>query len=425
MNPTGTLKAYLALDRQQRMDRAALQGLQAEKLRRIVRHAYAHVPYYRRLFDGAGIDPEGIRTADDLERVPLTTKADLQAAGPDSILSDAYPRDRLLTERTSGSTGQPFTVHFDRPFVGTRNALFLRALGAAGYVPGQRLLLVTDERPKPPPAWMNWRYALNLDGPEALLQAFETFRPHVVYGCVTPLRNMAIALEKRPETPSDAWRPNAVVTTAESLDAPTRRRLKAAFGADVIDVYGLTETGMLAWECGWHTGYHLSEDTAVVELLPQAVPGAGHPLVVTNLDLLGMPFIRYRTGDLVQAADAAVPCPCGRAFKRLSRIEGRLVDCLKLASGGVVSPYSLVKVLGPVPGLDRYRVVQTGKRDFSVHFEEKTDRAPPSVDAVQSALRPLLGDDATIRLQGEATLEPLPGRKFRLVECRWEEGRGP
>ncbi|MCB1885125.1 MAG: phenylacetate--CoA ligase family protein [Geminicoccaceae bacterium] len=420
MNPTGTLKAYLALDRQQRLGRPALQDLQEAKLRRLVRHAYATVPYYRRLFDGAGVDPKSINAVEDLGRVPLTTKADLQAAGPDAILSTAYPRDALVKERTSGSTGQPFTVRFDRPFVGIRNALFLRALNAAGYGPGQRLLLVTDERPKPPPAWMRWRYALNLDGPDALVEAFEDFRPHVVYGCVTPLRNMAIALEKRPK----AWRPRAVVTTAESLHPPTRRRLKAAFGADVVDVYGLTETGMLAWECGWHTGYHLSEDTAVVDLLPEPVPGAGQPLVVTNLDLLGMPFIRYRTGDLVEPADDGPCCPCGRTLKRLSRIEGRLVDCLRLADGRAVSPYSLVKVLGPLPGLDRYRVVQTGERDFKVQFEEKSGRAPPAEGAVRGALGPLLGDDATISLCGEPTLEPPPGRKFRLVECQWGGGPG-
>ncbi len=417
MNPLGTLRAYRRLSRNQRLAPDAILALQQRKLARLVPHAYATVPYYRRLFDAAGVDPAGIKTPADLERIPFTTKADLQAAGVDATTSTAFARDDLIREKTSGSTGQPFTTYFDRAFLSIRNALFLRTLVAAGYRPGQRLLLVTDERPKQPPAWMRWRYALNLDGDEGLARAFAEFRPHVVYGPVSPLRRMAVGLEAK-RVP---WKPRAVVTTAETLEPAVRTYLKAVFGADVFDAYGLTESGMLAWECAQHAGYHLSEDTALVELLPEAEPGEGRPMVVTTLDLVGMPFIRYRTNDLVRPG-AAGRCRCGRTFRRLERIEGRLVDCIRLADGRAVSPYALTHVLGPIPGLERYRVVQEDLRGFLVQYEQKSRRAGPDEGAVRSGLKGLLGADAQIRVEGVASLEPPPGRKFRLVECRLDRG---
>jgi len=84
-------------------------------------------------------------------------------------------------------------------------------------------------------------------------------------------------------------------------------------------------------------------ESYVVEVLKDgapARPGELGEVVVTDLNNLCMPFIRYRIGDLAVAIDPALPCPCGRGLPRLGRIEGR-VQSLVLGSGGRVVPGSL------------------------------------------------------------------------------------
>lgn len=92
------------------LTRRRIRDFQDECLRRLIGHAYENVPYYRRLFDRSGIAPRDIRTASDLEALPITTKDDLRQVPVKDILARGINPDRLATAQTSGSTGEPFTV---------------------------------------------------------------------------------------------------------------------------------------------------------------------------------------------------------------------------------------------------------------------------------------------------------------------------
>jgi len=407
MSTAATWRAWRALQRSARLDEDALRRLREERLRRLVLHAARHVPFWRRRFDDAGVDPASVRCEEDLRRLPVTTKAELIEVGPAAVTSGAYAPSDLREERTSGSTGRPFTLRYDRAFAAVRRGLFLRALGAAGWRPWRRLLLVTTRRP--PPRVLPWRYAAFDDSPALLAEEMRRFRPDVVYGWVTPLRRLA-------ETGGIPYRPRAVVTTAESLDPKTRASLAAAFGAPVFDAYGLTETGFLAWECGAHAGSHLSEDTTIVETLASDAGGGARRLVVTNLALTATPLLRYDTGDLV-ARGPAGPCACGRTLRRIGRVEGRAVDCLRLPDGRTVPPYRLTLALERVPGLARYQVVQEAPADVTVRFETDADASAVS-SRIRAGLGPVLGPHVRIHPKPDARIAPAPGRKFRVVECR-------
>jgi phenylacetate-CoA ligase len=132
MNVLSTFLAHCSLQRSQWLSADRLRRRQEARLRRLVRHAYGTVRYYRDLFDRAGLSPADIRGLEDLAHIPITTKAELQAAGHDAALSSAFDSAALVSEHTSGSTGRPFTVHFDRRFLATRDALFLRVLAQPG-----------------------------------------------------------------------------------------------------------------------------------------------------------------------------------------------------------------------------------------------------------------------------------------------------
>ena len=386
--------------------------LQRKKLVQLVNYAYSHVPYYRNLFDDEGLEPSHIRSLEDLHRIPITTKETLRKLEPEQRIGNDYSEGTLIQEKTSGSTGEPFRTYFDPSFISTRDALFLRALHVAGYRPGMKLMLVTANDTKSR-SYLRWRYASIRSSAEDLIAQLDSFRPSVLYGCMTPLRIMAehVKASKRKH-----HKPDIVISTAESMDDRTRLLLQRVFDADVYDIYGLTESGMIAWECNAHDGYHLSEDTAIIETIADPDRNAER-LIVTNLELKAMPMIRFQTDDLA-ATIARTDCACGRTLRRLRRIEGRLVDCLTLADGEIVTPYRVTMSLEEIVGLERYQVIQTDSRHFTVRAEADPQVRSKLVPAVQTAMSDLVGRNAEVDVQFDSSIAPSSGQKFRVVANR-------
>lgn len=403
------LRELLSLKRNERRDPSALAALRDAKLRRLVKHAYHTTAYYRRRFDEAGVAPEDIRTIGDLARVPLSNRADLQSAGSD-LTSRAFDAASLQTEKTSGSSGRPFELRVDRRWTAVRNAMFLRALSATGYRPGRRMMLITSGERRDRSWPLRWRYVPFTASPAQMVEDINAFRPWLLYGWVTPLRRLAEHVRDHGGLDQP---PRAIVTTAEPLDAATRSLLTGSLRGEVFQFYGLTEMGAMAWECRGHDGLHTADDVVVTE----CVDGR---LVLTNLELRATPLLRYDCGDL--GTFMAGACPCGRSFRRLSRIEGRLVDCVVLADGRTVSPYQLTLALEDVPSLARYQVVQEAVDRFEVRYVQR----PGSVsdpERIVKALRPVLGR-AAIEVRRRDSLEPEAGRKFRVVESHLGRGEG-
>lgn len=130
--------------------------------------------------------------------------------------------------------------------------------------------------------------------------------------------------------------PRHVGTSAERLPAATRRRVHAAWGIRVFDTYGATEYAPIASEC--REGHlHLLEDRAIVEVVDEhgrAVPPGepGTRLLLTVLDRRTQPLIRYEISDGVREQPGR--CACGRPFRRLAGIEGRVEETLHFAAAG-------------------------------------------------------------------------------------------
>jgi phenylacetate-CoA ligase len=394
------------------LDRDRLRALQASKLRRLVRHAYESVPYYRGLMDDAGVTPADVDGPEDLIRIPVTTKADLRSVPPDALISSRANRRKLRHETSSGSAGAPFTVRYDSAFQHVRNAQFLRALGTAGYRAGRRTLMVTARaRDSSLKRLLGWRYASIEDPPQRLLESLRAVKPVILYGCLTPLRLLA---EEISRSVPQGWPLQAVIITAETLDSQTRRLFERTFRCSVFDFYGLTEMGLVGWECAEHRGYHLSEDTVLVEQTPSSIGGESR-LIMTNLESMAMPFIRFDSGDIGVAGDER-PCPCGRTFALLDRIEGRVMDSVRLEDGRSITPYALTCRLERVPGVRRFQVVQEDIGAFTVRVVTEDDDHAASSRGIRSALCSVLGPGIRVNVRQETRIDPPPGVKFRVVE---------
>ena len=142
-----------------------------------------------------------------------------------------------------------------------------------------------------------------------------------------------------------------------------RRAIESRWGVSAYDNFGSVETGSPTFECEERNGYHVNEDAYIFEVLDPAThepvpPGSEGVLVVTCLFKEAAPVIRYNIEDLTELIDD--DCGCGRTFRRISKLRGRLSDMVKV-SGIPFYPTSVETALEGLPQLTREYLVTVGR----------------------------------------------------------------
>lgn len=378
-----------------------LERMRDAKLRSVVRNAFDHVPYYRALFLSAGIRPDDIRTAEDLPKLPVTTKRDLRAAGPEKITARWADLSACRTWTTNGTTGEPFVNYWGRTEERTYFMLFMASLLSIGLRPTDRLCVLG-------PAWttdrrMYHRFGLfrreviSVSLPfEAQIARLKSFRPTVLWFFPSALR----ALMHNLGGPlRELIRPRLAISTGEVLDHALRGRVTSDLGVECFDLYGSGEFGPLAWECRAHEGLHFYADHFILECLD--IPGAWDMkqagcAVVTSLYHYVMPFLRYKLEDLCECGFRS--CSCGSGLPLIGYVGGRVNELIRLPSGRLLSPLIFQQILRPVRNVEQWRVVQESPGDFVVELAMK-DRVDKSIlDEVRKDILSYLGEAVNIEM---------------------------
>jgi len=148
----------------------------------------------------------------------------------------------------------------------------------------------------------------------------------------------------------------AVLAAAEPVHEATRDLAQRAFRAPLFDTYGSREFMSIAAECESHQGLHIHSENLLVET-EQNSDETPSEFLITDLHNYGMPFIRYRIGDVGLLNNSS--CPCGRGLPVITGIEGRVLEVLRTQDGRVISPILWRHVLKDVVEVKEYEVRQT------------------------------------------------------------------
>ena len=106
-------RIYEALIRTQWTPSSDIRQLQQYRLRRMIRHAYHHVPYYRDLFERLRIRPDEIQTVADLRRLPLLSPADVRENLHFDLFADNHRKRNMQKAIANGSNGEPLEIYVD------------------------------------------------------------------------------------------------------------------------------------------------------------------------------------------------------------------------------------------------------------------------------------------------------------------------
>jgi phenylacetate-CoA ligase len=346
---------YAELGRTQWLPAEAIRRLQLERLRRLLDHAYHHVSHYREQWQALGFHPSSLRSLADLGRLPVLDREGLRTSLYFGLLSDNHRKRAIQRISTSGSTGEPLTLYVDRRQLELRWAATLRSMEWTGYRFGDRHARL-------------WHHTIGMSASQVVREQVDTwlcrrlfipafdmddrsiartiarlrrFRPVLIDGYAESLHLLSTYLREHGDREGLGLR--GIITSAQTLPEASRQAIEEAFGCRVFDKYGSREFSGIAYECEAHAGHHVVAENMIVEILVDgrpARPGEIGEVVVTDLNNLCLPLIRYRLGDRAEAGDDGEACPCGRGLPRIGRIEGRL-QAMILGSHGRYVPGSL------------------------------------------------------------------------------------
>lgn len=317
----------------------------SERLAEMLRHAATAVPWYRQHWEQRRA--KGDRSSvEDLSAWPILAKESVRAQ-PRAFLADGAGAGPLIEEHTSGTSGTPLTLWWDREATHEWFALLEARLrrwhGVSRHEPwaiiGGQLVVPPDQ--DRPPWWVRNRPMRQLyvasthisaRSAERIAEAIEAHGATHVLGYPSGLHALASHLP-------DGRRVGGIqvaLSNAEPLLAHQRRSVAEAFAAPVRDTYGQAEIVAAGSECPAGR-LHEWPEAGVLEVLDDddqpAPPGTAGRLVATGLLNRAMPLVRYEVGDRLTRPEGATPCPCGRTLPGLGRIEGRSDDVVRTVDG--------------------------------------------------------------------------------------------
>lgn len=309
-----------------RQSYSAQRRWQERYLRRLIPYAYEHVTLWKKFLDDAGIDPDSIRTLDDLQKLPTTSKHTFIGRMVEEYIDNSRPVQAVWYV-TSGTSGTPFRFLMSEHAIQEKysDMASLRFLWWRG-VPLSALettnLVRIKIRGPNRPHRMFVPVEEYLRDPVATLARIADFRPVVLSAYPSILLDMADLVTRD----SDIVRPEPpfILSFGEMLAPSVREHVSRTLGSEIYDRYGLEEIGVIGVECERHDGFHINTEAVVVEIVDDAhrpvSPGVEGKIIATDLCNTGMPFIRYDTGDWGRVSYE--PCACGLQTPRIW-IRGR------------------------------------------------------------------------------------------------------
>lgn len=425
------------------MPRRKLVGLQEERLRKIVQHC-DKIPVYRKKFKDAGIAPNAVKTLDDLEKVPFTTKEDLRRAYPYGMLAVGIS-EVLELHASSGTTGHPTTCAYTERDLEVWSKAMARIYASAGTKKGDVVQnaygygLFTGG--------LGFHYgALEIGAAVLPIASGNTERQinlakeygTTVLAC-TPSYAAYLgeyAKEKMGLDPKQELKWKSGLFGAEAWSEELRHRIQGLLGLEAFDVYGLSEVigPGVSVECPEHHGLHVYEDYFMPEIIDPATgerleEGKTGELVLTTLTREATPVLRFRTGDITSITTEE--CSCGRTLGRMSRILGRADDMFKVR-GVKIWPSTVEHALLQVGGASQNYLIVLERPD---QLDDITVQVEPEKDLFESvggdltklndvclkimeSIRTVTGISANIVLVPHNSLPRFEGKARRVKDLR-------
>lgn len=423
-------------------DRKELEKLQKERLLSLVRRVYDKVPFYKEKFNQIGINPEDVKSLEDLKKLPFTVKDDLRKNFPYKLFAEPLKKV-VRIHASSGTTGIPTVVGYTKNDIKLWSELTARVLKAGGLsnndivqisfgyglftgafgmhygaerIGATVIPISTGNTIRQITTIQNFGTTALICTPSYALQIYDTAKEHGI-----DLRNTSLKLG---------------FFGAEPWTETMRKEIEEKMGILATDNYGLSEIigPGFSGECIFKKGLHIAEDHFIPEIINPETgevlePGEIGELVITTLTKEAIPLIRYRTKDLTKLNYEK--CECGRTLVRMEKVKGRSDDML-IIKGVNVFPTQIETALLSVKGILPYYLIIVDKKgrldslevqteiESEILFSEETKKT--LLNNLKNEFLKILGFIPDITLLPPNTLKRTEGKAVRVIDKRQSNG---
>ena len=420
----GNFMQWLSRYRREQWLRAdEMRVLTRGRLSTMLQFARSSVPFH------AGV-PAALRDPlEDLRQFPIVTKSDIKA---NLTKLTTRPKETLVAESGSGSSGIQGTVYMDKSGQASQRAMQMLWFEWSGYRMGDSILQtgITPER-----GWLkgtkdvllNTKYisAFDLDERQIadVLQSLRRRPRRYLFGYASSLDVLArTALD----VGIDDVRFDHAVSWGDKLFPHYRESIRNAFGCEVLDTYGCTEGAMIAAQCG-DGNYHMSVNQCYVEIVDD--DGAALPdgkignVVATRLDNFAMPLIRYKLGDIAAIEpDRGFVCGCGRQTPLLNGLIGRDTDVVVTGSGKKMIVHFFTGIFEHIPEIRQFKVVQRNRDQVEIQFIPDAGFDKSILENIERQINDRLKERLPIKWDRVDKIPPSGSGKPQIVESYLEQG---
>ncbi|MBQ6599411.1 MAG: phenylacetate--CoA ligase [Lentisphaeria bacterium] len=416
-----------------------LRELQAERFKFIVRRAYDNVPFYKQRMDAMGVSPDDFKTLEDVRKFPFTIKTDLRDTYPFGLFASPM-KDIVRLHASSGTTGKPIVVAYTQEDLEVWATAMMRSLAGAGVTKGDIMQI-------------SYGYGLFTGGlgahygaeklgatvipasggnTERQIMLMKDFgvtgiacTPSYFVHMIEVAGKMGIDLRKQPL--------RLGIFGAEPWTPEMRQFIEESAGIKAYDIYGLSEiTGPgVACECECQCGLHVFEDyfypeivdPDTLEVLPDGQEGE---LVLTTLQKMAMPMIRYRTRDLTSLVTEK--CACGRTIRRISKISHRSDDMFIIRGVNVFPSQIETAILTEGRQLLQYQIILTREHsldNITVNIEVTPELLSDKVSAMEDltkrfahAIEKIINIRVAVKMMPPNSIPRSEGKAKRVFDQR-------
>ncbi|MBN1830534.1 MAG: phenylacetate--CoA ligase family protein [Deltaproteobacteria bacterium] len=422
-------QSYDFLDNSQWWNKERLQEYQMNRLEQLLHHAYRNVPYYRRVFQEMALRPDSIKDFGDMNKLPFLTKTIIQNNIHD-LVAENYPRSRLESVSTGGSTGDPLGFYHERGISAAREKAFIFALWSrVGFKAGDKCVELRGNILQSKKGGTFWMYnpaekILRLSSyqmtDETLpkyIEKIRQFRPDFFHVYPSSIMILGKFMKERSIRPFHSVK--ALLCASENIYSWQRELLEDVFQCRVFSFYGHSERAVLAGECEKSISYHISPEYGFTEIvdergIPVEKDGETGEIVATGFNNQAMPFIRYKTGDI--AVYSSKTCTCGRNYPLIERIRGRIQDFL-LSRKNHLIPLSTIQyeALGDSNFVRQFQFYQEKAGEVVVNIVKAQDYTKEEERRISRALQKGVSGDIEFHFEYKDLIPRTSGGKRRLL----------
>jgi phenylacetate-CoA ligase len=369
------LKEFWAITHFEKWSPERIEKYQIDAFRKIFESA-KKIPFYKELYESAGVLDVKINSLEDLKKLPTIDKALCRKNGYEDYFIGKDIPGTIMTS-TTGSTGKPFRIRIPLKIEMLPPVKVIHAMRQFGWTPFDKGLEIYRDTTSTHKSFMRkiglLKFISFCNDLELIKEKIEKEKPDYLFS----VRSFYIFMADYLQEVKFNYKPKFLLCAGEEIHERHRHRLEKFFRAKLLNIYGCMELPTIAYTCPEHAHFHVFQTTAIVEVINiRMIDGNIYgDIAITNLTNDVMPFIRYETGDIVKVQEDK--CGCRRNSQILGEIQGRSDDSIKTRYGKILTLQHFSLKFRDIPIIDQFKVVyQKRSGEILFYFKLRKDTCP-------------------------------------------------